>query len=402
MLNKKGILASACRNHTVIVSKSGEELDIVEQVTPLLDNDNQLLAVLVVFRELTNLEAQQMRIAQLTYRDSLTGLFNRVFFDQELPRLDNPAYWPLSVIFADLNGLKLTNDIFGHSMGDALLLEVAQVFREIFRPEDRVCRWGGDEFIVLMPRTDAVTGNEIRQRLQEELESRVVGTMKLNVPIGLSTKEHASQDIRKVVQQAEEEMYWRKAISRGNYQSETLQSIISELHSKSEGEREHAERVQALATEFGEFLGLAPHEMRKLQHAAMLHDIGKVVLEPELLRKPFPLEPAEDHEMKRHPLVGFRLLNFFEDTMELASAVLAHHEHWDGNGYPKGLKGEEIPVLGRILAIVETYDRALYEAVSEDFSSRQALDIIVQGSGKKFDPHLASAFVDMMEAKMKE
>lgn len=397
LLTSHGLESSICRTHVLVTSKSGREFDVIDYITPLFDENQQLLAVLVVFRELTALEAKEARIAELTYRDSLTGLYNRTFFEREIPRLDHPAYWPLSVLFADLNGLKLTNDIFGHAVGDELLLKVAQVFLDVCRPEDRAFRWGGDEFIVLLPRTDDEEAQQIRNKLQSALAEHVVGSMKLTVPVGLGTKDDASQDIRIVIQQAEEEMYWQKTIGQGNYQAEALERILVLLHSKSKAEREHAERVQELATQFGKYLNLAPHELRRLSYAAFLHDIGKVALDQELLHKPFPLGPTEQHEMNRHPLVGFRLLNFFEETMDLASAVLAHHEHWDGNGYPKGLKGEAIPLLGRILAIVETYDRALHDPDAECYSPEQALKLIAEGAGKKFDPHLASAFLEMMQ-----
>lgn len=344
-------------------------------------------------------KAQQERIAELTYRDCLTGLYNRAFFEQELPKLDIPKEWPLSVIFADLNGLKLTNDIFGHSVGDDLLLEVSRVFMEVCRPEDRIFRWGGDEFIVLLPRTNVAQANELRTRLRKALEGRGVGSMNLYVPLGLSTKEDASQDMEVVLRQAEEEMYWLKTLGQKNYQSQTLERILDELYSKSEAERKHAERVKKLAEEFGEYLGLVPHELHTLKYAAYLHDIGKVAVDTNILHKPFPLPPAEQNEMKRHPLVGFRLLNFFEDTVDLANAVLAHHEHWDGNGYPKGIKGEEIPLLGRILAILETYDRVLNDPVRDVFCPEEALEFIMDGSGKKFDPQLSIAFVEMMKEK---
>ena len=255
---------------------------------------------------------------------------------------------------------------------------------------------------MFLPRTDAVQADEVRTRIHKALAGRVVGSMRLSVPLGLSTKEGPHQDIEIVLQQAEEEMYWMKTTGRSNYQKETLQLILQVLHAKSEAEKNHAERVQALAIKFGKHLELAPHEIHTLQYAGFLHDTGKIAVDSELLHKPYPLAPAEEHEMQRHPLVGFRLLNFFEDTMDLASSVLAHHEHWDGNGYPKGLQGEDIPLFGRILALLETYDRILHAPTENVFGEQQALDMIVEASGTKFDPRLVTAFVDMIRGSKKD
>lgn len=390
-------MAQRGRHHVLLTSKIGQESMIREQVSPLIEGNNQVMGVLCIFRDMTRREIQDARIAQLTFRDSLTGLYNRVFFDQELPRLDQAEHWPLSIIVGDLNGLKLTNDIFGHAVGDELLIAISQAFLEVCRSEDRVFRWGGDEFIVLLPKTTSEEAQAFRERLYSVLAGRAVGPIKLYLPLGCSTKEDVSQDMQMIWQQAEEQMYWIKTVGQTAFQRETLESIVQELHTRSTAEKEHAERVSSLAEAFGRFLGLSHNELRKLRQGGFVHDIGKVALDAELLHKPYPLKPSEQHEMKRHPLVGFRLLNFFEDTVDLAGDVLAHHEQWDGGGYPKGLKGDEIPYLGRILAIIETYDRVLHNPFAKHFSSSEALQLIADGSGNKFDPELAESFLEMMK-----
>lgn len=373
------------RNHTLLKAKSGEELLITDRVSPLLGDNNRVIGVSCMFRT-------HCSLIQSSFRDSLTGLFNRSFLEQELPRLDRPEHWPLSILVGDLNGLKLTNDVFGHSVGDELLIAVSEAFLEVCRPSDRVFRWGGDEFIVLLPKTGREGALQVRKRLQNALEGRVVGTISVNLPLGCSTKDGADQDIREVWQQAEEEMYWIKTIGHKRFQKETLEAIVQELYGRSSAEREHAERVSALAEEFGKHLGLKKDELRNLRLCGLLHDIGKVVIDPDILERPYPLKPEDEREMKRHPLVGFRLLNVLEDTADLAAAVLAHHEHWDGGGYPRGLKEDEIPYFGRILAVVETYDRV--HTIDKD----RALQLIAEGAGKKFDPELSHAFLQMIQA----
>lgn len=383
----------------ILTTRAGQTFTVIDRVSPLLNGQGIVNGVLCVFRDVSRREMNRERIAQLTFRDSLTGLHNRVFFDQEFPRLDSPENLPLSILVGDLNGLKLTNDIFGHSVGDELLISVAQTFLEVCRPDDRVFRWGGDEFVVLLPRTTLEEAQELRERLWQALAGRSVGPIKLHLPIGCSTKERVEDDIQIIWQIAEEDMYWKKTLGQGTFQRDILENIKHELFLRSEIEKEHAERVSKLAEEFGCYLGLSQNNQRKLREAGLVHDIGKIVLEPELLVKSYPLKPFELHETKRHPLVGFRLLNFFEETADLAGAVLAHHEQWDGGGYPKGLKGDDIPFLGRILAIIETYDRVRNNPSAQNVSANEALAVVEAGAGIRFDPALCNSFLEMMATK---
>ena len=175
-----------------------------------------------------------------------------------------------------------------------------------------------------------------------------------------------------VWQRAEEEMSGRNQLSRGSSRRLLWTDHQGALQPQ-RSRKEHAERVSSLAEQFGRHLGLPCDELRNLRLCGLLHDIGKVALEPQLLYRPYPLSPEEAQEMKRHPLVGFRLLTCLEDTADLAPAVLAHHECWDGSGYPRGLKGDEIPYFSRILSIIETYDRVC------ERSADYALELIAAG-----------------------
>ena len=230
---------------------------------------------------------------ELDMRDALTGLYNRKFFDVELERLDSPENWPLSILIGDLNGLKLTNDIFGHSVGDELLVTVAEVLKRVFRPEDRIFRWGGDEFVVLMPETSQSDAAALQERLAERLEEASMGPVKIYMPLGHATKTESDQDIEMIWQQAEEQMYWHKTVTHSSFLRETLANVVKELHSRNGEEKEHAERVSRLAEEFGRYLGLNATQLRKARLAGFLHDVGKVALDPELLYRPYPLKTAE-------------------------------------------------------------------------------------------------------------
>lgn len=379
------------RNHGFLVARSGREIPVDEEMIPFRGLSGEVQGAICVFRPKVGRGAKHVEPTQGSTLDALTGLYNRAFFKEELHRLDRPENLPLSVIMGDLNGLKLTNDIFGHAKGDELLIAVSEAFRDVCRPEDRIFRWGGDEFIVLLPRTGKEDVALVRDRLEETLKGRTINMIPINLPLGCATKVEEKQDFQAVCQQAEEKMYWVKTTNRTCFEREALNAITQELYARSAEEREHAQRVSRLAEEFGRHLGLSSDELRSLRLCGLLHDIGKIVLEPGLLLQAYPLEPESEREMKRHPLVGFRLLNLLEETADLAVAVLAHHEWWDGSGYPRGLKGEEIPYFARILAVVETYDRVQERNVD------RALDLIREAAGSKFDPALSAAFLTMME-----
>jgi len=150
----------------------------------------------------------------------------------------------------------------------------------------------------------------------------------------------------------------------------------------------------------GRALKLSEVDIRKLKEAGYLHDIGKIVLDPKILNKNFQLSSQEWNEIKKHVPVGYRILNSFNETVDLAEAVLAHHEQWDGGGYPKGLKGEEIPLLARIITIAESYDRMIHDSANTKAKSKaEAVRVIRENAGTQFDPQLAELFAYMVETK---
>lgn len=176
-----------------------------------------------------------------------------------------------------------------------------------------------------------------------------------------------------------------------------IDTIIETLHAKNTGEKQHSINVSDLCSDVGAALHLPETEISKLKRAAYLHDIGKIVLDDGMLTKD-TLSDEEIEKMQQHSVVGYRILNLFDDTLDLAEYVYGHHERWDGAGYPRGLKGEQIPLLSRIITVVETYDRVLNRGeLSLDERKLAALDVIKNGAGTQFDPQIAELFIRIME-----
>ena len=386
-------------NHAVLTSKNGTRYCLEDSASPIKDESGAVIGVVLVFRNVTEKKEQQHEIEYLSFHDSLTGLYNRRFFEEELRRLDTPRNLPISILIGDVNNLKLTNDIFGHTYGDQLLKRLAHVLKKICRADDIIARWGGDEFSLLLPKTSLEEARQIAARVRDEFSKERIKAVQGSISMGAAVKLGSENDIIDIVNKAEEEMYTSKIMEHSDLAKDTLHTIVQMLHESSPRERDHAEGVSRLCQAMGKKLNMSEDEIKRLYDAGYLHDIGKVVLDSKLLANQFNhLSTMEWNEIKRHPVVGYRILNSFDDTLDIAQIVLAHQERWDGTGYPKGLKGDEIPLAARIIALVESYERKRSGADNrESLSKEDALAAISQASGLHFDPQLTDLFIAMME-----
>lgn len=386
-------------NHAILTSKNGRRYHLEDSAAPIRDDKGQLAGVVLVFRDVTEKKEQRKKIEFISFHDSLTGLYNRRYFEEELRRADIERKLPISIVMGDVNSLKLTNDIFGHAFGDMLLERVAEVMKNNCRAEDIIARWGGDEFVLLLPRTSAAEAEQIVERIKSEVCAQQIRSIRCSVSMGYDTKSIPLEDIMLTLKNAEAKMYSNKTLERSDVMGGELDSVIQALAECSELEEQHSLRVGALCAKLGRALQLSEAEVERLSQAGRLHDIGKIVLSPSLLEKGYRLNAEEWHELSQHPVVGCRILNYFDETLELAETVLSHHEFWDGSGYPKGLQGEKIPLFARIISVVECYDRMTNMPDDGDqLKSRdEAIGEIRRCAGTQFDPEIAQAFIEMLQ-----
>ncbi len=359
--------------------------------------NGQLIGGVITFMDITDRKQREVQIDHLLCHDSLTGLYNRGCLEERVDTMDVPENYPISVIFADLNGLKMTNDIFGHAAGDKLIRKTAQILLQSSRQGDVVARVGGDEFIIIMPRTNESQSIEILSRIRSGFADARVEAMKCSISLGSATKKSGLERFEEIFTDAENEMYKDKTLNRNSVHTGFLATLEDSLHGMSDKERQHATFVRDMCREFGLELKLSKTEINRLQRAAHLHDIGKITLGSDLLLKD-ELTEEEFELFKQHPAVGYRILNLFDDTLDLAGSVYSHHERWDGKGYPRGLHDEQIPLLARIISIVEVYDRVCDRGdYPEAERKRNAVRVIVEGSGTQFDPHLVDVFIRLLQ-----
>lgn len=348
-----------------------------------------------LWRDISDRKQMEDRLEYLSYHDQLTGLYNRRFFEDELARLDVERNLPLTIVMADVNGLKLVNDSFGHTAGDELLRKVAQVLKNGFRENDIIARLGGDEFIALLPYTGIDEAKQIIADIKALALKEKAGTVDISISFGFQTKTGKEEKIQDILKKAEDHMYKDKLFEGPSMRGKTINTIISALHEKNKREEQHSHRVSNLCESMGRALGLSEDEIKELKTVGLLHDIGKIAIEENILNKPGKLTGEEWEEIKKHPEIGYRILRTVNEMSEMAEHVLAHHERFDGKGYPKGLKGEQIPLKSRIIAIADSYDamvseRSYRSALSEEIAVKE----LKINAGSQFDPELTKVFIE--------
>ncbi|WKY48119.1 diguanylate cyclase [Eubacteriaceae bacterium ES3] len=399
MLNEK----KARQNEERVIYPDGREVDLETLKTPYYDHNGRILGLIGVSRDITERKRNEEEIKYLSQHDVLTGLYNRSYYEEQKERLNQAEFLPLSLIIGDINGLKLINDAFGHAEGDKLLVSVARILAENVREQDILVRAGGDEFLILLPKTSYKEAGVLVESIRKvseagyRLDDELIIT---SVSLGFATKTDEHALFEKTFKQAEESMYRKKLLEYKSFHSSIMDSIKTTLFEKSNETEAHAKRMAELSMQLGQALGLDQENLVALELAATLHDIGKISIDSEVLQKSSPLSEADWKEIKKHPEVGYRITQTIPELRKISEYILGHHEHWDGTGYPQGLKGTEIPLQARIVAVVDAYD-----AMTQDRSYRQALSEeeaiaeLKRHAGSQFDPNLVKVFLEEIISK---
>jgi diguanylate cyclase (GGDEF)-like protein/PAS domain S-box-containing protein/putative nucleotidyltransferase with HDIG domain len=348
--------------------------------------------------DITEKKQRQLEIEYLSYRDQLTGLYNRRFFEEELKRLDTPRNLPLSIAMVDVNGLKLANDAFGHESGDEMLIKIAEVMKRLCRADDIISRIGGDEFIVLLPKTDASETKKIAERISEGVKNETTAAIPLSVSCGFSVKVSTDKDISAVIKKAEERMYVEKLRESPKLKLKTIQIIMRELHRSINGERDHSQNVGDICERLAIEIGFNKQDARYMRYAGYMHDIGKVGIDSKIFEKEGKLTEEEWLAIKRHSETGYRIMSSVNQYASMADYILSHHEKWDGSGYPAGMKKDSIPIESRIISIADAYHAMTQNrSYRNAMTSEEALEEIQNCKGSHFDPYIADVFIEMIK-----
>lgn len=362
----------------------------LEETTAALKEFNKMLE-----DEIAERTKREEVISYLSYHDKLTGLYNRRFYEAEIKKIDNKKNIPISIIMGDVNGLKIVNDVFGHQKGDELIIKAARGIQHVIRKNDCAARWGGDEFVILLPRTTTEEAEDIIKRISAQFVKERVENVQVSVSFGCKTKKSAEEDIMKILKSAEDYMYEHKIIENKIVKGKVIGIINNTLFEKNKLEEQHSKRVGELCQKLAEALGLTEVEAIELKTAGVLHDIGKIVVDNKLLMKAEKLNEQEWNELKRHSDIGYRIVSSCFNLLDIANGILSHHERWDGMGYPTGLKGDEIPLVARIIALADSYDAMISDMpYSKALSKKEAIAEIRENAGTQFEPEIARIFIE--------
>jgi diguanylate cyclase (GGDEF)-like protein/PAS domain S-box-containing protein len=363
--------------------------------SPLFDVDGQIIGILGVLRDITKQKEADEQVRDLSYRDHLTGLYNRRFLDEEIRRLDTERNRPVSIIMGDLNQLKLINDAFGHDKGDELIRKAAQIIQKCCRTDDLVSRWGGDEFIVYLPKTKDLEAQAIVDRILEQCAQEDIFGFAISISFGIGTQLAEAKDVSETIRKAEEAMYQKKAAERKSTRENILHAITDTFYRREPEEEAHANEVSALCRKIAVALGLSPDDVNKLALGGLMHDIGKIAISASVLDKPTRLTADDWAEIRQHPEIGYRVVSSVQDMVEVGEAILAHHEHWNGTGYPKGSKWQDIPLFARVVALAESYATMIKKhPYRAGLSREEAITEIRKNEGSQYDPDIAEIFIE--------
>ncbi|VBB05049.1 pac motif [Lucifera butyrica] len=354
-------------------------------------------SVLSIIRDITDRKQMENQLKYLSWHDSLTGLYNRAFFEEELQRLTADPCQPLGIIVCDMDGLKLANDTLGHATGDELLLQAAKIIKNSLRNDDVLARIGGDEFAIILPHAPVPVVESICRRIRNAITNYNVKNHghHLSISIGFAVSSHCLKDLKILFKEADNKMYREKLLRKQTSRNTTVETVMKLLEARDFITEGHANRLQEFVANLGLSLELPRQKIADLCLLAKFHDIGKVGIPDRILFKPAPLTPEEKIEMQRHAEIGHRIACAAADLSHIAGWILKHHEWWNGKGYPLGLKEKDIPLECRILSIADAYDAMTNERPYRKALSREdAIAELIRGAGRQFDPDLVFKFIN--------
>ncbi|MGI4789103.1 MAG: bifunctional diguanylate cyclase/phosphohydrolase [Janthinobacterium lividum] len=353
-------------------------------------------------------------------RDPLTALLNHRAFHRRLgeeiarARREGTA---LAVVMLDLDNFKFFNDSYGHVTGDDVLRQVADKLQERCRSYDTVARFGGDEFVLLLPNSGEAAADEIKARVRADLSSLTycpdgqASPIPLTVSIGVALFPQESQERAGLMELADERLFRSKTGGESETQAEQvrfsaardvegfsmLDALVTAVDNKDRYTSRHSEDVMKYGLMIARELGIDESQQRTVAMAALLHDVGKIGVPDSILRKPGKLTEQEFAAVKQHPQMGAIMVSSVAGLEETLPAVRHHHERWDGGGYPGGLREEETPSMARLMAVADAFSAMTTDRpYRQGMSHREALSILEAGAGTQWDPRCIAAFLAAM------
>lgn len=344
--------------------------------------------------------SKSVEIENLTFQTQMSGLNNRKYFLDALKSYDFLGNLPISIIMGDINGLAIIKDSLGSTMVDVILTSVVKILSRVVRKSDISICFSNGEFALILPKTSSEKSKEIIRKLKAFATKEKAGNFDVSISCGTHTKTKMEMNLEETVTEALAELNDDKKTEGTIVENDTIGLIMEMLFEKNSREMYHSSRVGEICESLAKKLNFDHGVVDRIRTTGMFHDIGKIGIDEKILNKPGKLDEHEWNEIKKHPEIGYRILSASNEFIMHANDVLQHHERIDGKGYPKGIKGDEISLVAKIIAIADTYDaltseRTYRETLSED----DAIEEIKRCSGTQFDSEVVKVFESMMREK---
>ncbi len=367
---------------------------ILEQGVGVYDENGDCIAIEGYIMDIDESKKLKTDLEFLSYRDFLTGLYNRRYFEGELKKIQENDVIPLSLIMGDLNGLKFVNDSFGHDYGDEIIKTTAKIINETVPNDALVSRLGGDEFIVALQNYSEEKTKEIVNEIQKNIKKTAYKDIGLSISLGYAIKMKKNQDINAILKEAEDMMYRQKVYESPSLRRKAVDAVLGTLFEKDKESESHSRNVSRYSKILAKAAGLSQADIKKTETAGLLHDVGKIIISEDTLKSTSRLSSLQYEEIKKHPEIGYRILNNVDEFKDLANIILCHHERIDGSGYPNGIKGEEIPYISRIITICDAYDAMVHDRrYRKKISKKAAIEELIKCSNTQFDKDLVELFI---------
>lgn len=306
---------------------------------------------------------------------------------------------PKTVILLDLNGIRHINNRYGYCVGDQMIAVTSSIIHDEIKRRGCVIQWGAGSYLILLPGQSEEQANKIASSIYTKcIEEKVANKISISIAIGVAEKGTYEENIDQVIRKAEDRMQRDKLISQKSKRYSSLSVLINALCDQSTETESHTSRLREWAVKIGKKLNLPKHELDRLVLAATLHDIGKIGIPVEILKKETPLTLEEWEIIKNHTEIGYQMLESTQDFYHVSKEVLYHHERWDGKGYPEGLKEDEIPYLSRIINIADSFDVMINgRPYSKEKTILEAAEDLKYNAGKQFDPNIIPVFLSILK-----
>lgn len=358
--------------------------------------------ILIIVRDITERKEMEDKLKYYSYHDSLTGLYNRAFFNEQMLMLAQKPSAKAGIIMCDIDGLKFVNDTLGHDKGDTLLINAANILKQCCSQQAIIARMGGDEFVILVQENSQKAMQEILNKINNRVEEYNLNNdnplLKLSFSLGVASNFNEDIEFVELIKQADNKMYREKLHCRRSVRSSVVQTLKKTLEFRDFITEGHAERLAGLMQQFAIACNLPQNRIHELELFAEFHDIGKIGIPDQILFKEGPLTPEERLVMQQHSDIGYRIAQASPDLEPISEWILKHHEWWGGQGYPLGIKGESIPMECRILAILDAYDAMTNDRpYRKALRKEEAIQELQKQAGIQFDPNLVAIFVKIVE-----